>query len=123
MEVKHLTPIHVVESIEPALPFWKALGFEIRVEVPHGPALGFVLLGRGASQVMLQTRASVKADVGDTITAGSVLYLDVDDVDAALRAVPDATIVVPRRKTFYGAEEVFVQDGAGNVVGFAMQSS
>lgn len=28
-------------------------------------------------------------------------------------------VVVPRRSTFYGAEEVFVREPGGNVVGFA----
>jgi uncharacterized glyoxalase superfamily protein PhnB len=103
----------------PPCPSGRRWVFEIRVEVPHGKGLGFVLLGREGSQVMLQTRASVDGDLGEKVKADAVLYLDVDDVDAALRAVPGATVVIPRRKTFYGADEVFVEDGAGNVVGFA----
>ena len=45
VHVKKLTPILTVESIEPCLPFWMdALGFTKTVEVPHGDALGFVIL-------------------------------------------------------------------------------
>jgi hypothetical protein len=33
--------------------------------------------------------------------------------------VGDYELLVPRRKTFYGAEEIFVREPGGNVVGFA----
>ena len=45
VELKKLTPILTVESIEPSLPFWvDALGFTKTVEVPHEGALGFAIL-------------------------------------------------------------------------------
>jgi hypothetical protein len=119
MEIKQVTPLQIVDQIEPALPFWKALGFEVRVEVPHGNTLGFVLLGRGSSQLMLQTKASVRADLGEHLGKESILYVDVDDLDAAIALVPNAAVVVPKRDTFYGAREVFVRDAAGTIVGFA----
>lgn len=43
-----------------------------------------------------------------------------DDLDSATAAVPQAKVVVPRRTTFYGAHEIFVQDSAGTVVGFSV---
>lgn len=36
-----------------------------------------------------------------------------------LEALAGVDPVVPRRKTFYGADEVFVREPAGNVIGFA----
>ena len=54
----------IVESIEACLPFWvDRLGFEKSVEVPHEGALGFVILKRAGAELMLQTRASLAADV------------------------------------------------------------
>lgn len=120
--MKKLTPILSVEAIEPTLPFWvDALGFEVTTEVPHGDALGFVILKKGDHEVMLQTFASIDADVPSVVppAGGSILFVEVDDIDAAERAVEGFEVVVPRRSTFYGATEVFVREPGGNVVGFA----
>ncbi len=44
---------------------------------------------------------------------------DVDSVESARSALKGATLLVPERKTFYGAKEIFVRDPDGNVLGFA----
>ena len=121
MSFKRLTPVLLVEEIEPVLPFWARLGFNRTAEVPEGDRLGFVILERGDIQIMYQTRASVQADVpelGDSPANASYLFLEVDDLDAVEKLV-EAAPVVPRRKTFYGADELIVRDPAGNVVTFA----
>lgn len=121
--MKKLTPILLVERIETSLPFWESLGFEKTVEVPHEESLGFVILVLGPCEVMLQSFASAEADVPDAIRSrnpGSVaLYFEVDDIDAIEKKLGDAPIVVPRRTTFYGATEIFVEEPSGHVVGFA----
>ena len=62
--MKKLTPLLAVEAIEPSLAFWvEALGFARTVEVPHDDALGFVILEKDGYEVMMQTIASIKADV------------------------------------------------------------
>lgn len=124
MKIKKLTSILLIESIEAALPFWKALGFEVTTQVPHGEKLGFVIMNCGGIELMLQTRSSVEADlssIADTLLKRQVLlYGDVDSLDAAEKAVgKDCEIVVPRRKTFYGAHETWVREPSGNIVGFA----
>jgi len=120
--MKKLTPILTVDAIEPALAFWvDALGFEKTVEVPHGDALGFVILARNQLEVMLQTVASLKADI-PAVAPGigtSLLYIEVEDLAAMEAATAGYEVVVPRRTTFYGADEVFVREPGGNVVGFA----
>ncbi len=61
--MKKLTPVFVVEQIEPCLAFWvDRLGFARGVEVPHGDSLGFVILTRGGVEIMYQTRASALED-------------------------------------------------------------
>ncbi len=64
--MKKLTPVYVVERIEPCLDFWVGrLGFEKVVEIPEGNALGFVILTRGHVEIMYQSLASVaKDDIG-----------------------------------------------------------
>jgi uncharacterized glyoxalase superfamily protein PhnB len=121
MKIDKLTPILVVDAIEPALPFWtEAMGFKEKARVPHEDKIGFVLLTRGALEVMLQTRASVAADLPAMKDVACALYADVPSVEKAVAALgPHATIIAGPRDTFYGAREVWVRDGAGNVVGLA----
>ncbi|HSC77051.1 MAG TPA: VOC family protein [Candidatus Acidoferrales bacterium] len=120
--MKKLTPAMFVERIEPCLPFWvDRLGFQKTVEVPEGDALGFVILARDNVEVMLQSRASVAKDVPALAAdpSRSFLYVEVDELAPILERLQGAEIVVPVRKTFYGATEIAVRDPAGNVVAFA----
>lgn len=124
MNVKRATPVLVVEAVEPCLDFWVGrLAFDKTVEVPHGDAIGFVILEKDGVQVMLQTRASVSEDLPRMAEAGAgtatALFVEVDDIDAVERALAGAEIVQPRRKTFYGATEVAVREPGGHFVTFA----
>ena len=121
--LKKLTPILYVETIEPVLPFWTdRLGFQVTGEVPEGDRLGFVMMERDGVEVMIQTRASVEADVpslADTPMGGAILFIEVRDLDALVTRLADAEVLVPRRTTFYGADEIFVREPGGNIIGFA----
>ena len=121
MKIDKLTPILVVDAIEPALAFWTgALGYEKVVEVPHEGRLGFVLLQKDGHEVMLQTKASIAADLPAMAGTPCALYADVKSIQAAQKAVGEhATVIAGPRETFYGAREVWVRDPAGNVIGFA----
>ncbi len=129
-EVRKVTPIVVVDVIEPCLPFWtEKLGFEVTVTVPHGDALGFAILQRGSLELMYQSRASVEADLVvsgapkglGNVLAGSTttLFIEVDRLDDLVATLGDTTVVVPRRQTFYGMDEIFVRPPCGTLVGFA----
>lgn len=129
--MKKATPIITVDTIEPCLPFWTdALGFELTVSVPHEDAMGFAMLNKGGVDLMYQSRASVDADLGASGApaglgaewAGSTttLFVEVEDLDEVVAAMGDvAEVLVPRRQTFYGMDELFVRAPCGTVVGFA----
>ena len=123
--MKKLTPILTVEALEPCLPFWtERLGFETTVTVPHEDRLGFAILARGGVEIMYQSRASVAADVPAVLErlpsdGGALLFIEVEDLDEVVSALGDAEVVVPRRQTFYGMDEVFVRAPCGTIVGFA----
>lgn len=126
--LKKLTPVLIVDAIEPCLPFWKErLGFEQVAEVPHEGALGFVILVRDEVEVMLQSRASVAADLPVALEGlrghGAILYVTVADIEAAQAALDGLPLAVPRRRTFYGAEEVGVREPGGHLVVFAQHGS
>ena len=116
MNVSKVTTVAVVDRIEPALPFWEGLGFAKGAEVPHGDALGFVILVRGGVELMLQTRESVRADLGVEPPA-FLLYCTVDSLD---RAAERGDVMIAERTTFYGARETWVRDPAGIIVGFGI---
>jgi len=126
---KKLTPVLIVDSIEPLLPFWAQLGFEKTVEVPHEDRLGFVILRSSAVELMLQTVDSVRADEagileGRKAMGAGLLFIEVEDLDAVASRVPKGTdVIVQRRTTFYGSTEMIVRDAAGNAVIFAQMPS
>jgi catechol 2,3-dioxygenase-like lactoylglutathione lyase family enzyme len=125
-----LTPLITVEEIEPCLPFWTdRLGFEVPTTVPNEGRLGFAIVRKGPTEIMYQTRASIDADLGasgapaglgtELVGGTSTLFIEVDDLDDVIAALGDADVVVPRRRTFYGMDEVFVRAPCGTLVGFA----
>jgi hypothetical protein len=121
--MKRLTPVLMVEAIEPCLAFWAALGFERTAEVPDGDRLGFVILAKDGVELMYQTRASVQADVPAIAASpmgGTFLFLEVSDLDAVIAALGGTPVLFPRRKTFYGMDEIGVREPGGNPVTFAM---
>ena len=122
-----LTPILIVDEIEPSLKFWvNNLGFVKTVEVPEGDKLGFVILQKEGTEVMLQSRESIRKDAGpaaDAVLAlGASLYIEVDDFGDALKRVHGAEVLVPERTTFYGMREIFVREPGRHVLGFAART-
>ena len=124
-DVKKLSPVIFVEEVEPCVAFWvDRLGFTLTLQVPHGERLGFAAVASGAVEIMYQSRASIAADIpvlaeGPFARTGSALFLEVERLDPVLRRLDGVEVVVPERRTFYGAREVFVRAPCGTVVGFA----
>ena len=128
-----VTPIMTVEDIEPCLPFWTdRLGFETTATVPHGDKIGFAMLQKGNVELMYQSRASVADDLGKASAASghdglveriagstTTLFIEVESLDDVVAALEGADVVVPRRQTFYGMDEIFVRAPCGTLVGFA----
>src|SRR5688572_7635018 len=99
MKLSKLTPILYVDAIEPSLPFWRdQLGFEIQTTVPHEDRIGYVIMLRDGIEVMMQTHASVVADVpslGSIPRGASILFIEVSSIDEVLAALQKPTVVVP----------------------------
>jgi uncharacterized glyoxalase superfamily protein PhnB len=127
VKLNKLSPVLVVDAIEPCLSFWiDRLGFTKLAEVPDGDRLGFVILEKDGIEVMYQSRESVRKDIpalADVPAGATSLYIDVADVAAVERAVKGAEVVVPRRKTSYGADEIGVREPAGNAVIFGQHGA
>ena len=123
--LQHLSPVLVVDEVEPCLRFWiDKLGFTAENQVPGDDGkLVFACAKAGDVEVMYQTRASVLGDrpeaADELVGHSTVLFITVDDLDPIEKAVAGAPVVKPRHDTFYGSTEMYVKEPGGNVVGFA----
>jgi hypothetical protein len=119
-----LTPILLVDAIEPVLPFWESVGFHRIVEVPGTDGLGFAILGNDTTQIMYETwswlrqdqpavaRRAVQQDKG-------FVFVEVRDIDAIEQALSGHDRFLQRRVAFYGATEVGFRCPGGHYVTFA----
>lgn len=124
-KLKQLTPVLIVDAVEPGVAFWvERLGFTMENQVP-GPdgKLIFASVAKDGIEVMYQTKASVVADnpgaAADLGGKSIVLFIAVEDLGSVERAVAGAPVVKPRHETFYGSTELYVREPGGHTVGFA----
>ncbi len=126
-KTRKLTPVLMVDAIEPCLPLWtERLGWEQTVAVPEGDRLGFVILTSDGVELMYQTWESVEKDIGvklDRPDGTSVgLFIEVEDLDDVAQRIDGLEIVVPRRTTFYGMDEIGIREAGGHTVLFARRT-
>lgn len=124
VHVKKITPVLCVEEVEPSLKFWtERLGFKKAAEVPDGNKLGFAILQKDGTEVMLQSYASAAKDnaaMAELARKGpTFLYIEVEKLAPIIEATKGVEVAVPLRTTFYGAREIGVKDPAGHVILFA----
>ena len=100
--LKRLTPVLIVDQVEPCLGFWtERFGFALENKVP-GPdgKLVFASVQKDGIEVMYQSRASVAADVPDVARElhghSTALFIAVDDLDAVEQALAGAPVLKPR---------------------------
>jgi uncharacterized glyoxalase superfamily protein PhnB len=126
--VQKITTVLAVETVEGSLDFWeRRLGFERTVSVPHEDTIGFVILVKDGVEVMLQSVASILADLGantgEVNGRSAALFIEVADLDAVEKALDGYPIEMPRRTTFYGMHEIGVREPGGHFLVFAQPSS
>jgi len=129
MKLMRSTPIQVVDAIEPNLDFWeKKLGFTRTGEVPPGgKQLDFVMLEKDGLEVMLQTRKSIAEDLPggasmeDFKHNTTVMYMEVDSLDEAIRGLEGAPVVMKPTDRPYGMREIVVKDPSGYFISFAQR--
>ena len=116
----------IVPSIEDCLAFYvDRLGFTKAFDVPHDGVLGFASLQRDGVELMLQSQASLAADIAGVESVGfrAALYIETEQLAPIREALGDWPRVIPERTTFYGAREIIVRDPAGNLIAFASRET
>ena len=128
MTLKQLTPVLIVDAVEPCIKFWTdRLGFAVTNQVP-GPdgKLIFASVEKAGIEIMYQTKASVISEqpgtAGELMGHSVALFITVKDLDVVAKALDGAPVVKPRHETFYGSTEIYVREPGGNTVGFAQFS-
>jgi len=124
---EQLTPVLVVDAVEPCVKFWsERFGFSVENEVPGPDGLIFASVRKGTVEVMYQTRTSVVAEAPESakeLDGHSVaLFISVTDLDAVEKAVAGAPVVKARHETSYGTTELYVREPGGNTVGFSQRN-
>lgn len=123
MTLKRLTPNLYTDDVEACVRFWvERMDFEKTMEVPDGGSLAFAALQKGNIELMYGTYASLDKDPASAQAyqrGTGFLFLEIDDVDAAVAAMQGAPIVAPVHHTFYGSTEFTVKDPAGHLITLA----
>lgn len=127
-----VTALFLVPDVEPAMGFWRAVGLEPvgKARDSDGVPILAILSGGGAT-VMLRARDALAAEapaVAAQIAAGgATVYVTVDDVSAALNAIREETgpaqVLIPRKSTPWGMDEVCVRGPGGAVVVIAADAT
>lgn len=119
--------VFLVPDLAQSIPFWTdRLGFEtIFHSTTHG-APEFVVLHKDGVEIVIQTRESGRQDGSAlepaSIESGTVLYLEVDSLPKALARLGGAEVVMPLRRTGYGAAEIAVRLPGGHIVCFSQMN-
>lgn len=117
-----------VEKIEPCLKFWVgALRFEKKNSAASRKSLNVLVLSNGNAEVRLETYANLEKkdpDRADKLRKMPplVLYIEVMDIEDVESRLKDFDVIIPRRKTFYGIDEIFFCCPGGHFIGFAQKS-
>jgi uncharacterized glyoxalase superfamily protein PhnB len=126
--LKQLTPVLIVDAVEPCIKFWTdRLGFAVTNQVPDPDGkLIFASVEKEGIEIMYQTRASVISEQpgseGELMGHSVALFITVDDLDKVEKSLAGAPVIKPRHETFYGSTEIYVKEPGGNTVGFAQFS-
>ena len=126
-KVQRVTTVLAVETVQPSIDFWQGrLGFEVTVTVPHEDSVGFAILVRDGTEIMLQSVSSILADLGantgEVNGRSAALFIEISDLAAVETALAGYPIEMPRRTTFYGTHEIGVREPGGHFVVFAQRA-
>jgi hypothetical protein len=123
MKVHRATPVLFVDRVEPTRDFFSRLGFTVLFDVPEGDHLGFAGMEKDGMQVMIETRGNAAEDprmqAFTKQSRGSVVFVEVDNLELVIAALAQEKVLVERHRTFYGADEISFVEPGGNVVTFA----
>ena len=135
MKFNKLTPNFEVADIRQSVQFYQAvLGFTLTAAVPDaqdgvhqqladGATYVFAMMKHGDVELMFQRSDSFKHDVEianqESIGASISFYFEIEGIQQLYNSVKDQVDrITPIKKTWYGADEFYMHDLNGYVLGF-----
>ena len=97
--LKQLTPVLIVDAVEPCIKFWTdRLGFAVTNQVPDPDGkLIFASVEKEGIEIMYQTRASVISEqpgsAGELMGHSVALFITVDDLDKVEKSLAGAPVI------------------------------
>lgn len=135
-----LAPNLMVRDVRAAIAFYcDHLGFTLVMAVPDGvddvvadlsggERLRYAMMQAGSSSLMVQARDSLIEELPALAAtdpgrgASLTLYVEVEDLDAVMVALPAGIPVVrPVATSWYGMRELYIRDPDGYIVGLAQR--
>lgn len=121
--VQRVNPILAVESIEPSVAFWEALGFTVTNQNVVDGAMQFAEIVKDGFTIHYQTLSLIETRTPDAAASlrgsSAMVYVTVDQLDGIVDRLGNAEVVIPRRQTSWGADEIYVREPGGHIIGFA----
>ena len=95
MNVEKLTTILIVDAIEPLLPTWKKLGYEVTVRVPDAGTCAFVILSGKAGEEGKLFGSITSQDVADALArAGHTVDKRRIELDHPIKTLGDHAVKI-----------------------------
>jgi hypothetical protein len=125
---KSLSQVHVVEEVEPCVEFWtKRFGFQLTLQSREGDKLGFAALRRDDVVIQYRTRSNLVAEIPGLaalpLEDSSMITIELESVNEVMNKLEGVEVIIPRRTTFYGNNEVIVRAPGGQIVVFTAPGS
>jgi uncharacterized glyoxalase superfamily protein PhnB len=122
--MKRLRPVLFVKKFEPCISFWKdCLGFNVILEMSDGNGPGIVVLRKDNDEIVIHALRKSEEAASDTELASAqptvVLYMEVESLAEVLARVNGFDVIMPLRKSYYGAAEIAIREPGGHVVCFS----
>ena len=123
--INKLTPVLHVRTVKPSVKFWsERFGFKTTIQVPEGNHVGFAAIDNGSVELMYQTYEGMKGDPASPLAKAaeqgpSFIFMEVQDINAVVKALEGAEIIQGIHDTPYGAKEVIAKEPGGHFVIFS----
>jgi hypothetical protein len=123
LKVNKAVPVLFVDRVEPTRDFFMRAGFKVNVAIPVPSGVGFVILEKDGVEVMVETRDNENEKPAIRVLSResrrAAVFIEVDDLDAAIAALQGAKVIIERHETFYNSDELTYEEPGGNLVTFA----
>ena len=123
MKISSATAVLFVDRVEPTRDFFKRLGFEVAFEVPEADRLGFAMVTKDGTNVMVETRGNANEPAAlqalSKESRRAAIFVEVDDLDAVIATLEGSKVAVERHVTFYKSDELTYEEPGGHLVTFA----